>query len=218
METPSFNEKENVQNTQSRYFIFLGIFLTEIIFCIMGIVLLQISKENLIIFFSVLFMSGIYVVSILNSYSDIVNDYFPGKLELYISAMFDSNDYGVKMFIEKFKYPPFDYDMFEKEFKKIFIFPYIIAGDLIIFFDILFIILLIMWMWREKCWNTKIPEGLEKMKSDSKLDEAYEYYEYKNVEEKEEENDTKDKKKLEHFLTNLTNSAGFLKSLFHFYG
>ncbi|RIA85755.1 hypothetical protein C1645_808106 [Glomus cerebriforme] len=136
------------------------------------------------------------------------------------------------MILEKFKYASYTKDFqvirnVEKEYKKIFIVPTIIAIALMIFFNILFIILLIMWMWRKKCWDTKIPEGLERkifisilqgllcllfintilchrnfgksgielafyLRSDSKLDEAYEY---KNVEEKEE-NDKNIKKSI----------------------
>ncbi|CAB5196122.1 unnamed protein product [Rhizophagus irregularis] len=57
-----FNSNNENQNKRNRYFniIFLGIFLTEIIIYIIGIVILPIRSDWLIILVSVIFISGIY--------------------------------------------------------------------------------------------------------------------------------------------------------------
>ncbi|POG65413.1 hypothetical protein GLOIN_2v423846 [Rhizophagus irregularis DAOM 181602=DAOM 197198] len=57
-----FNSNNENQNKRNRYFniIFLGIFLTEIIIYIIGIVILPIRSDCLIILVSVIFISGIY--------------------------------------------------------------------------------------------------------------------------------------------------------------
>jgi hypothetical protein len=62
MDFGSNNEK---RNKLYRYLniAFLGIFLTEIIIYIIGIVILPIRTDWLILFVSLIFMSGIYTVS-----------------------------------------------------------------------------------------------------------------------------------------------------------
>ncbi|GBC53729.1 hypothetical protein GLOIN_2v1569746 [Rhizophagus irregularis DAOM 181602=DAOM 197198] len=140
-----FNSNNENQNKRNRYFniIFLGIFLTEIIIYIIGIVILPIRSDWLIILVSVIFISGIYT--------------FFKKTLFYLSAFCVGNyflKYVTKPNVFKKFYEDGVFDVLENEKKYIstFIIPNIIAIFLIIVFINLYNVLIFM-TWKNEYWD-----------------------------------------------------------------
>ncbi|CAB4439957.1 unnamed protein product [Rhizophagus irregularis] len=190
-------DSNDERNKRNRYFniIFLGIFLTEIIIYIIGIVILPIRSDFLIILVSVIFISGIYTFfkktllylsafCVVNMIQCIILIDFASLYRYTIilrkseinNALVDNNYYDILLLsitklnvIKKFyEDNGLKNEFDEKKYRTTFIIPNIIAIVLIIVFVILYIILIFM-TWKNEYWDfisrTKIFIPNDKIKS-----------------------------------------------------
>ncbi|CAB4374334.1 unnamed protein product [Rhizophagus irregularis] len=163
-----FNSNNENQNKRNRYFniIFLGIFLTEIIIYIIGIVILPIRSDWLIILVSVIFISGIYTFfkktlfylsafCVVNMIQCIILIDF---VCLYRYKILHKGNYFLKyvtkpnVFKKFYEDGVFDVLENEKKYISTFIIPNIIAIFLIIVFIILYNVLIFM-TWKNEYWD-----------------------------------------------------------------
>ncbi|CAB4406210.1 unnamed protein product [Rhizophagus irregularis] len=179
-----FNSNNENQNKRNRYFniIFLGIFLTEIIIYIIGIVILPIRSDWLIILVSVIFISGIYTFlkktlfylsafCVVNMIQCIILIDF---VCLYRYKILHKGNYFLKyvtkpnVFKKFYEDGVFDVLENEKKYISTFIIPNIIAIFLIIVFVNLYNVLIFM-TWKNEYWDfisrTKILIPNNKIKS-----------------------------------------------------
>ncbi|PKY47670.1 hypothetical protein RhiirA4_444976 [Rhizophagus irregularis] len=174
-------DSNDERNKRNRYFniIFLGIFLTEIIIYIIGIVILPIRSDFLIILVSVIFISGIYTFfkktllylsafCVVNMIQCIILIDFASLYRYTIilrkseinNALVDNNYYDILLLsitklnvIKKFyEDNGLKNEFDEKKYRTTFIIPNIIAIVLIIVFVILYIILIFM-TWKNEYWD-----------------------------------------------------------------
>ncbi|GET51156.1 hypothetical protein GLOIN_2v1569739 [Rhizophagus irregularis DAOM 181602=DAOM 197198] len=163
-----FNSNNENQNKRNRYFniIFLGIFLTEIIIYIIGIVILPIRSDWLIILVSVIFISGIYTFfkktlfylsafCVVNMIQCIILIDF---VCLYRYKILHKGNYFLKyvtkpnVFKKFYEDGVFDVLENEKKYISTFIIPNIIAIFLIIVFINLYNVLIFM-TWKNEYWD-----------------------------------------------------------------
>ncbi|CAB4406213.1 unnamed protein product [Rhizophagus irregularis] len=173
-----FNSNNEKKNKRNRYFniIFLGIFLTEIITYIIGIVILPIRSDWLIMPVSVIFISGIYTFfkktllylsafCVVNMIQCIIlidfarfyryTIFHEDQVDLsFLEYVTKQDVFNVKFSNDSKLHGLFNkFDEFdEKEYRTIFIIPIIIAIVLIIVFVILYIVLIFI-TWKNEYWD-----------------------------------------------------------------